>query len=85
MTVTGTGADEIGALKDLDARLRGRPRPAEDASRREALNRKLRLAFYQGAEEEARRGGATIDEAGLGCILAGYPGDPGMNGGRHEP
>jgi len=64
-TVSGTGEDELAALSDLDARLRGTPRPADDAAKREALNRRLRLAFYQGAEDESRRAmgrGLTTEE-----------------------
>jgi hypothetical protein len=50
-SVTGTGDDEIAALRDLDDKLRGRPRPAEEAAQRAALERRLRLAFYLGVEE----------------------------------
>jgi hypothetical protein len=77
VTLSGTGNDELGALRDLNDRLRGAPRLAEDVARRQALNRKLRFAFYQGAEEEARRRGAALDEPGLDRVLDRYPGDLG--------
>lgn len=73
-TVTGTGADELAALRDLDAPLRGVPQP--DGSRMEELNRRLRAAFLAGAEEHALQAharGLTVDE--LGRVLRHYPGD----------
>jgi hypothetical protein len=48
-TVSGIGDDEVGALRDLDDRLRGVSRP--DGSRMEELRRRLRLAYVEGAEE----------------------------------
>ena len=41
-TVTGTGATEVAALRDLDTRLRGLPKPNRD--RVEELRRQLRMA-----------------------------------------
>jgi hypothetical protein len=51
-TVTGTGADEVSALRDLDDRLRGVPKP--DGTAMDALRRRLRLAYVEGAEDWAR-------------------------------
>jgi hypothetical protein len=72
-TVSGTGEDEIAALRDLDDRLRGVPHP--DGSRLEELRRRLRLAYVEGAEEwtrENRGRSMTTDE--LERVTAGYPG-----------
>ena len=55
VTVSGAGENEVTALVDLNARLTGMPRPADDAARRAQLNRRLRQAFYAGAQEEARQ------------------------------
>jgi hypothetical protein len=52
--VTGTGVDEVAALRDLDDRLCGVPKP--DGGRLEELNRRLRQAYFAGAEEASRRG-----------------------------
>ena len=46
-----------------------------DAARRESINRRLRQAFYQGAEEEASRGGRLLDEVELSRVIEQYPGD----------
>lgn len=66
-TVTGTGEDEAAALRALDDRLRGVPRP--DGGRIDELRRRLRLAYIEGAEEwsrtDARRGLTTLELAGL--------------------
>jgi hypothetical protein len=51
------------------------PRAADDAAKREWLNRRLRQAFHQGAEEEARRGGTQLGEVELERVLRRYPGD----------
>jgi hypothetical protein len=75
VTVTGAGETEISALLDLHGRLTGMPRPADDAAKRAAINRRLRQAFYQGAEEEASRSGHGLDEPRLERILRWYPGD----------
>ncbi len=48
-TVTGTGDDATAALRDLDDRLRGIPKP--DGGRMDELRRRLRLAYVDGAEE----------------------------------
>jgi hypothetical protein len=60
-TVTGTGEDETAALYDLDDRLRGVPRT--DGGQMDALRRRLRLAYLEGAEERSREHeGLTADE-----------------------
>jgi len=54
----------------------GLRQPIERASRHRELNRKLRRAFLEGAEERSQRElgrGLTADE--LRRILARYPGD----------
>ena len=50
VTVTGTGEDETAALRDLDDRLRGVPRP--DGGRMDELRRRARLEFVAGAQEQ---------------------------------
>lgn len=76
VSVSGAGRDEIGALVDLHGRLTGMPRPADDAVRREALNRRLRQAFYQGAEEAAAGSGRPLSHLELERVIARYPADP---------
>jgi hypothetical protein len=57
------------------------PRPADDAAKRELLNRRLRQAFYGGAEgedggaEEEPCGAGGLTEGELERVLARYPGD----------
>ena len=73
-TVTGRGEDEVAALRHLDDQLRGVPQP--DGSRMEELNRRLRFAYLDGADERSREGhrrGLTADE--LERVLRDYPGD----------
>ena len=73
---TGTGEDEVAALRDLDDHLRGVPRP--DCGRMEELNRHLRRAFVTGTEADSlkRLGrGLTADE--LERALRRYPGATG--------
>ena len=50
-SVTGVGADEAAALRDLDYRLRAAPAP--DDAVREELSQRLRLAYVDGAEAVA--------------------------------
>ena len=50
--VRGTGEDETAALRALDDRLRGIEQP--DGSRMDAMRRRLRLAYVDGAEEWTR-------------------------------
>src|SRR5829696_5299982 len=62
-TVRGIGEDETAALRDLDERLRGVPKP--DGTRLDELGRRLRLACVDGAEEWTRdslSGGMTSQE-----------------------
>ena len=47
--VSGTGADENAALRDLVDRLTGVPQP--DGNRMDELRRRLRFAYVEGAEE----------------------------------
>ncbi len=47
---SGAGDTEIAALVDLHGRLAGMPRPVDDAAKRDLLNRRLREAFYAGAD-----------------------------------
>jgi hypothetical protein len=47
-SVTGSGEDEVAALRDLDCRLRAVPQP--NAARQQELSQRLRLAFVDGAE-----------------------------------
>lgn len=75
VSVSGTGDTEVAALVDLHGRLTGMPRPADDEARRVVLNRKLRQAFYQGAEDLAARNGRSLDDASLRGVLRRYPGD----------
>ena len=72
-TVSGAGETEIAALVDLHERLTGMPRPADDARLRDLLNRRLRQAFYQGAEEEATAAGRKLSQGELERAAAGIP------------
>jgi hypothetical protein len=75
VTVSGTGEDDTAALRDLDDRLRGVPKP--DGTRMDELRRRARLAYVEGAADESqRRSGraTTVDE--LSRINRRYPGDP---------
>lgn len=73
ITVTGTGPDEVAALRDLDGQLRGIPKP--DGTALDAMRRRLRLAYLEGAEEFMRDEfgrGMTVDEqAGVRARYAG--------------
>jgi hypothetical protein len=75
VTVSGAGDMEIAALVDLHGRLTGMPRPADGEARRAVMNRKLRQAFYRGAEEDARSRGRSLDDAELSGVIERYPGD----------
>lgn len=75
VTLSGSGDTEMAALADLHNRLTGMPRPADDAARRAVLNRKLRQAFYQGAEEQAANEGRQLTSNELQGVVRRYPGD----------
>jgi hypothetical protein len=50
--------------------------PIGSASRRSALNRRLRIAFIAGAEERSRETmGRGLSEEELGRVIERYPGD----------
>ena len=52
------------------------PRPTDSASRRSALNRRLRIAFISGAEEDSRSSlGRGLSEKELERVVRRYPGD----------
>ena len=54
----------------------GPRQPIEGASRRRELNRKLRRAFVEGAEERSQReSGRGLTEDELRRVLRRYPGD----------
>lgn len=74
-TVTGNGATEIEALEAMRARLTGAEAPVEDPVRRADLNRRLRQAFYDGAEAAAIAGGRPLTGEELERVLGRYPGD----------
>ena len=72
-SVTGTGASEGAALRDLDSRLRGVPSP--NGARIDALRHQLRMAYVDGAEAYSRESfdrGLTTNE--LGRIIERYEG-----------
>jgi hypothetical protein len=52
VTVTGTGVDETASLRALDDRLRGVPQP--NGSRMAERERRIRLAYLEGAEAWSR-------------------------------
>jgi hypothetical protein len=59
--LTGEGLEEETALIDLMLKLR----ELDKADRLEAVWRRVRLAYYQGAEEQSQRGdGPAADERG---------------------
>jgi hypothetical protein len=73
VTVSGKGEDEAAALRDLDDRLRGVPKP--DGTQLDELRRRLRFAYVDGAEEWTRQNvgrGLTRDE--LGRVIVRYVG-----------
>src|SRR3954451_25274908 len=67
-TVIGTGVDEVAALRALDDRLLGVPQP--NGSRMAERERRLRLAYLQGAESWSReRTGRGLTEAELEGVV----------------
>jgi hypothetical protein len=76
-----SGADDVAALRDLNDRLRGVSKP--DGGRLEELNRRLRQAYVQGAEDHSvGRLGRGLTGEELERVLRRYPGDVGE---RHTP
>jgi hypothetical protein len=72
-TVTGTGDDETAALRDLDDRLRGIPKP--DGTRMDELRQRLRLAYIEAAEEWTRDNvGRGLTGHELEGVLTRFPG-----------
>jgi hypothetical protein len=67
--LTGEGLEEETALVDLMLKLR----ELDKADRLEAVWRRVRLAYYQGAEEQSQRAPPTSDIRGT---RARYPGHP---------
>jgi hypothetical protein len=66
----------VAALRDLDDRLRGVPRP--DGGRLGELNRRARQAYFEGAEEASQeREGRGLAAEELQLVLRHYPGDVG--------
>ena len=67
----------VSVTKGENARMDQPPRqPTGSASRRSALNRRLRIAFIAGAEERSRRElGRGLSEEELERVLRRYPGD----------
>ena len=69
-TVTGTGEDETSALRALDDRLRGVPQP--NGSRMAERERRIRLAYIEGAEGWSRETvGRGLTEGA--CLLPTRP------------
>jgi hypothetical protein len=72
-TMTGTGNTEVAALRDLDKRFGGVPRP--NLSRMDEFRHQLRKAYVDGAEafsRETLERGLTTNE--LGRIIQRYEG-----------
>ena len=72
VTVSGTGEDEIAALRDLDDRLRGRE---DSGGYLDALRQGIRLAFVDAAEEWTRENvGRPMTADELAGVLERYAG-----------
>jgi hypothetical protein len=70
--VSGHGQDEIAALRDLDDRLRGVPKP--DGGRMDEIRRRVRLAYVSGAEEWSREHvGRGLSIAEMAGVLRRFP------------
>jgi hypothetical protein len=70
--VTGFGQDELEAVRDLDARLRGER--AEGPRKLDELRARLRLAYVEGAEEWAQeRTGRSLSNEELVHIIQNFP------------
>jgi hypothetical protein len=81
VTVSGTGEDEAAALRDLDDRLRGVPKP--DETRLDELRRRLRFAYVEGPRRGrvavlrlGRRSGKGRIAAIIACLDATTTGGP---------
>jgi hypothetical protein len=73
VTVSGTGEDEAAALRDLDNRLRGVPKP--DGTPMDELRRRLRLAYVDGADDWTRENrGRDLRTDELERVIARYAG-----------
>lgn len=73
LTVVGVGIDATEALRALDAALRGVPRP--HGGQLDALRRRLRLAYVEGAEDWAAANlGRPLHGDELGRVIARYTG-----------
>lgn len=73
-SVTGTGDDELSAVPDLDAELRGE-RIDRPPTSLEALRARLRLAYLEGAEEWSRqRLGRALTPDDLARVIRSFAG-----------
>jgi hypothetical protein len=72
-TLTGEAVDEVGAVTDLAMALEERAR----SKRVDQLDRRGRLAYVAGAEEESRRLGRPLTDEELDRVLRRFPADPG--------
>lgn len=71
--VTGFGKDELGAVHDLDARLRGEW--SEGPRRLDELRARLRCAYLDGAEEWSRRElSRQLSQVELRAVVRRFPG-----------
>lgn len=70
-TVQGTGETETAALRALDDRLRGVPQP--DGSRMAERERRIRLAYLEGAEDWSRETtGRSLSQAELDRVIGRF-------------
>jgi hypothetical protein len=67
------GEDETAALRDLDDRLRGVPKP--DGGRMDELRQRLTFAYVDGAEEWTRQNvGRSMSDDELAGVIGRYRG-----------
>jgi hypothetical protein len=70
--VSGIGENELAAVKDLDARLRGEH--SDGPRRLDELRARLRLDYLQGAEDWARRDlGRPLSTSELDRVVQRFP------------
>jgi hypothetical protein len=69
-TIEGEGIDELGAVTDLATTLEERAREEAFAE----IERRGRLSFVAGAEEESLRLGRPLTDEQLRRVIRGYPG-----------